>query len=223
MQDRDTNRLINLVSRIVWGSHATWLVSTVYLYVFNTIAGLIYYFFKSILNQSLIQSLTAPGVKTTCLMCVGIFKCEFVANISLSLPAKELWKSVNVWESFGQEFSVLFFDSQCSYKLMLTGEINYNQVCANSMANDMHGNEIALDRYRLLHSLTDATLSSWHSFLERGHVHIRTPSTDITAIRKLYQMVLPFRYQLTQLVLGCLFGIQAVVEMIHTYVRTNSW
>jgi len=43
---------------------------------------------------------------------------------------------------------------------MLTGEINYNQVCANSMANDMHGNEIALDRYRLLHSLTDATLSS---------------------------------------------------------------
>ena len=32
-----------------------------------------------------------------------------------SLPAKKLWKSVNVifWGSYGQEFSVLFFDSRC--------------------------------------------------------------------------------------------------------------
>jgi len=29
-------------------------------------------------------------------------------------PAKELWKSVNIWGSYEQEFSVLFFDSRCS-------------------------------------------------------------------------------------------------------------
>jgi len=27
----------------------------------------------------------------------------------VSLPVKEFWKSVNIWGSYGQEFSVLFF------------------------------------------------------------------------------------------------------------------
>jgi len=30
----------------------------------------------------------------------------------MSLPVKEFWKSVNSWGSLGQEFGVLFFDSQ---------------------------------------------------------------------------------------------------------------
>jgi len=38
-----------------------------------------------------------------------IFKGDFVANLQLSLPAKEFWKSVNIPEIYGQEFSVLFF------------------------------------------------------------------------------------------------------------------
>ena len=42
----------------------------------------------------------------------GIF--QFVADVSLSMLAKEFWKSVNVWRSYGQEISVLFFDSRCS-------------------------------------------------------------------------------------------------------------
>jgi len=33
---------------------------------------------------------------------------------------------------------------------MLTGEINYNQVCANSMADDMHGNEIAFRQVQIV-------------------------------------------------------------------------
>jgi len=48
----------------------------------------------------------------TYLRCGGTFKHYFVANLPLSLPVKEFWKSVNVWGSYGQEFSVLFFDSR---------------------------------------------------------------------------------------------------------------
>jgi len=51
----------------------------------------------------------------THLRCGGIFKYEFVANLPLSLSAKELRKSVIIWGIYGQEFSVLFFiDSRCS-------------------------------------------------------------------------------------------------------------
>ena len=34
----------------------------------------------------------------------GIFKYEFVANLLLSLLAKEFWKSVNIWRSYGARF-----------------------------------------------------------------------------------------------------------------------
>ena len=42
----------------------------------------------------------------------AVFKYEFVANLPLSLSAKEFRKSANIWGSYGQEFSVLFFDSR---------------------------------------------------------------------------------------------------------------
>ena len=43
-----------------------------------------------------------------------IFKSEFVANLPSSRLLKKIWKSVNIWWSYGQEFGVLFFfDSQC--------------------------------------------------------------------------------------------------------------
>jgi len=32
----------------------------------------------------------------------------------VSLPVKKFWKSVNIWGSYGQEFGVLFFETQCS-------------------------------------------------------------------------------------------------------------
>ena len=45
--------------------------------------------------------------------CSDIFKVTF-ANLSLSLSVKEFLKSVNIWRSYGQEFSVLFFiDWRC--------------------------------------------------------------------------------------------------------------
>ena len=33
-----------------------------------------------------------------------------------SPSVKKVWKSVNIWWSYGQEFGVLFFDSQCSWR-----------------------------------------------------------------------------------------------------------
>jgi len=62
----------------------------------------------------------SQGSVATYLRCGGIFTYEFVANVSLSLLAKEFWKSVNIWGSCGQEFSVLFFDSRCSYRYVST-------------------------------------------------------------------------------------------------------
>ena len=43
------------------------------------------------------------------LRCGGIFKYEFVANLPMTLPVKEFGKSVNIWERYGQEFSVFVF------------------------------------------------------------------------------------------------------------------
>jgi len=47
----------------------------------------------------------------TCLGCDRIVKFDFVANLPVSLPVKEFWKSVNIWGSYGQEFGVLFFET----------------------------------------------------------------------------------------------------------------
>jgi len=59
----------------------------------------------------------SQGSVTTHLRCGRIFKYEFVANLLLSLSAKELLKSVNTWKSCGQEFSDLcFFDLRCNYR-----------------------------------------------------------------------------------------------------------
>jgi len=38
----------------------------------------------------------------------GIFKDDFVTNLLPSLPVKTVWKSVNIWWSYGQEFGVVF-------------------------------------------------------------------------------------------------------------------
>jgi len=36
---------------------------------------------------------------------------RFSKILSLSLPVKEFWKTVNIWRSYGQECSVLFFST----------------------------------------------------------------------------------------------------------------
>jgi len=46
---------------------------------------------------------------------VGLVNDDFVANLLVNLSVKELWKSVNIWQRHGQDYSGLFFDSQCSF------------------------------------------------------------------------------------------------------------
>ena len=66
----------------------------------------------------------SQGSVATRLGCDDVFKYDFVTNFLLSLTVKEFRKSVNIWRSFGQEYSVLFcFESQCTmrslWKLLL--------------------------------------------------------------------------------------------------------
>ena len=72
----------------------------------------------------------SQGSVATHLRFVGMFKYEFVANLPSSLSAKEFWKSVNIWGSYGQERVSCFFDSLCRYK-------NYtiHNVCMSRVEN----------------------------------------------------------------------------------------
>jgi len=55
----------------------------------------------------------SQGSVETCFGCSGIVKLDFVANLPVSLSVKEFWKPVNIWVGNGQEFGVLFFETQC--------------------------------------------------------------------------------------------------------------
>jgi len=48
----------------------------------------------------------SQGNVATYLRCDGIFKYNFVVNLPVSPPVEVLSKSVNIWGSYGQEFSV---------------------------------------------------------------------------------------------------------------------
>jgi len=58
----------------------------------------------------------SQGSVATRLGCGGVFAHDFVTDFLLSLTVKEFGKSANIWQSYGQEFGVLFFfDSRCIY------------------------------------------------------------------------------------------------------------
>ena len=56
---------------------------------------------------------------TTRLGCGGVFIYHFVTNFLLSLTVKKIWKSVNIWWSYGQELGVLFFLTHSVLLLLL--------------------------------------------------------------------------------------------------------
>jgi len=49
------------------------------------------------------------GSVATRLRCDGIFHNAFIAKLPLSLSVKEFWKSVNIWRSYIQNYSGMFF------------------------------------------------------------------------------------------------------------------
>jgi len=56
----------------------------------------------------------SQGSVVTQLRCGGIITKGFVVNLLVNLSVKEFRKSVNIWRSYGQYYSGLFFiDSQC--------------------------------------------------------------------------------------------------------------
>ena len=64
----------------------------------------------------------SQGSVATWLRCGEMFNNDFIANLLMSLPVKELWKSVSIWRSYGQKSSVLVFwfavynmDSPCRW------------------------------------------------------------------------------------------------------------
>ena len=49
------------------------------------------------------------GNVATRLRCGGMFHNDFIANLPLNLSVKEVWKSVNIWRSYRQNYSGMFF------------------------------------------------------------------------------------------------------------------
>jgi len=79
----------------------------------------------------------SQGSVATRLRCGGIFKYELVANLPVSLPVTEIWKSVNISGSYGQEFGVLFFsETQCTIKIsrIMLEYANYAWICMEGVA-----------------------------------------------------------------------------------------
>jgi len=62
------------------------------------------------LNTDILQ-----GSVVTQIRCGGITNKNCVANLLMNLLVKEFWKSANIWRSYWQYYSGLFFiDSQCT-------------------------------------------------------------------------------------------------------------
>jgi len=51
----------------------------------------------------------SQGSVVTQLRCGEIISQRFVAHLLMNLSVKEVWKSVNIWRSYGQYCSALFF------------------------------------------------------------------------------------------------------------------
>jgi len=91
------------------------------------------------------QEHISQGSAATYLKCDGIIKYDFVANLPLSLSAKEFWKSVDIWGSYGQEFSVLFF--------RLTVYISLSTLSINSSFDDVLAYQLRVTVFAVITSL----------------------------------------------------------------------
>ena len=65
----------------------------------------------------------SQGSVATHLVLGGVFKYSFVTNFLLHLTFKKIWKSVNIWWSYGQEFGVLFFWGTEYLRLLLVASL----------------------------------------------------------------------------------------------------
>jgi len=77
--------------------------------VANSCSCFTYSLIIAILNIDISQ-----GSAATCLGCGGGILIRLFFKFPTKSKEKEFWKSVNIWWSYWEEYSVLFFDSQCS-------------------------------------------------------------------------------------------------------------
>ena len=88
------------------------------------------------LNTKVSQSTVAM-----CLKCDGGFNNLFVKQSLLSSTMKGFWKLVNICQSYGQESSVLFFDSRGIWFWLIIFTVSYTQNRVLSHKNDQWINE----------------------------------------------------------------------------------
>ena len=101
-----------------------WLQSKICIVINNKSQGFKeYYFlhnsicFTSLLleNCDFLNTDISQGSVATRIGYGGVIKHDFVAKLLPSPPVKNVWKLVNIWWSYRQEFGVLFFDSHCRW------------------------------------------------------------------------------------------------------------
>jgi len=55
------------------------------------------------------QKSTSQGSVATQLRCGGLFSNHLITNFPQNVPVKKFWKSVNIWQRYGQKFVAYFF------------------------------------------------------------------------------------------------------------------
>jgi len=60
-------------------------------------------------NKQFLNINISHGSVVTHVRCGGMFYNDLIANLPLRLSVNEFWKSVNIWRSYRQKYSGMFF------------------------------------------------------------------------------------------------------------------
>jgi len=83
----------------------------------------------------------SQGSVATCFRHGGIFKHEFIANLLPRPSVKEVWISVRIWRSYGQEFGVVFLTHCVDRYLLHAPELSSTarrSCCRSTGQTDRH-------------------------------------------------------------------------------------
>ena len=71
-------------------------------------------FISSKISDGFCRFYISPGSVPTQLTCDGKFSNHFIAKFRQNAPVKKFWKSVNIWQRYGQTFVAYFFGPPCT-------------------------------------------------------------------------------------------------------------
>ena len=98
-------------------------------------------------------------------------------NFLMSLTVKEFWKSVNIWRSCEQEYSVLFFDSE----RIETASV-FEKTCAKTQKRHICAFCITYEMQNVL-----SVRREWASSFLTAHQHIRAGSVSVFGFWSVFQ------------------------------------